>query len=248
MKGLVLAGGRGSRLESLTEGKNKCMYELGGRPLIEYSLRNAIRAGVSELVIVVGYKAESIVNRYGNSYQGRPIRYVIQAERKGLVHAIECSKDTLDGSDFMLFLADEVLFEPKHQDMINHFTNRGIFALCGAVWVEDTSEIRNTYSMIFEERTNRIFRLIEKPRKPPNSLMGTGNCIFKNAIFEYIPHTPINQQRGEKELPDLIQCAIDVGMPVEFFDIGAEYVNINTINDIEKWGKVLFRNESATGH
>jgi len=248
MKGLVLAGGRGSRLGNLTEGDNKCMYELKSHPLIEYSLENAIRAGVSELVIVVGYQAESIVNRYGNRYQGTPIRYVIQAERKGLVHAIECSRDAIGGSDFMLLLADEVLFQPRHEDMMNHFTSRGVFALCGAVWVEDTSEIRKTYSMIFDQRTSRIYRLVEKPRKPLNSLMGTGNCIFKNAIFEYIPHTPINQQRGEKELPDLIQCAIDVGMSVEFFDIGADYVNINTTNDIEAWEKLLSHNESTRGH
>lgn len=65
-------------------------------------------------------------------------------------------------------------------------------------------------------------------------MMGTGNCVFRNEIFEYIPLTPINQQRGEKELPDLIQCAIDDGNMVKCFDIGGAYINVNTVDDIER--------------
>ena len=74
MKALVLAGGRGSRLQNFTENKNKSMQEFNGRPLIEYSLQNAKRAGVDEIVIVVGYKAEQIINRFGNHYDGTPVK------------------------------------------------------------------------------------------------------------------------------------------------------------------------------
>ena len=78
----------------------------------------------------------------------------------------------------------------------------------------------------------RTPRRPQKPRKPPNDIRGTGNCIFRVAIFEYVPLTPINQNRSEKELPDLIQCAIDDGLRVKSFDIGEGYVNINTPEDI----------------
>lgn len=122
--------------------------------------------------------------------------------------------------------------------MIHRFREKDVFALCGTVWVEDISEIRKTYSIIYDPRDNRIYRLIEKPRRPLNNLMGTGNCIFDYRIFEYIPYTPINQQRGEKELPDLIQCAIDDGKRVCFFDIGDGYLNINTLDDIERLEKM----------
>jgi len=64
--------------------------------------------------------------------------------------------------------------------------------------------------------------------------MGTGNCVFKNEIFSYIPKTPINQKRGEKELPDLIQCAIDDGKIVKSFIICDQYFNLNLKEDIEK--------------
>ncbi len=213
------------------------MYEFRGQPLIEHSLENARSAGVSEVVIVVGYKAESIINSFGNDFKGTPIKYVIQWERKGLVHAIECSENTIGGSDFMLFLADEVLVDPKHDEMIRRFKRQDVFALCGAVWVEDITQISKTYSIIYNEQNNQIYRLIEKPRRPFNNLMGTGNCVFKNDIFDYIQYTPINQQRGEKELPDLIQCSIDNGRLVEFFDVGGGYININTVDDIARLEK-----------
>lgn len=234
MKALVLAGGRGSRLEGITHAKNKCMCEFAGRPLIEHSLDNACQAGVDEIVIVVSYRAESIINYYGNRYGSTPIKYVIQWERKGLVHAIETSRETLDGADFILFLADEVLFGPRHAEMLRAFREQRTFALCGTVLVSDRSLISKTYNVIYNDQDGQIFRLIEKPRKALNDMMGTGNCVFQNGIFDYIPYTPINQQRGEKELPDLIQAAIDDGQIVRLFEIGGRYVNVNTTDDIER--------------
>jgi UDP-N-acetylglucosamine diphosphorylase / glucose-1-phosphate thymidylyltransferase / UDP-N-acetylgalactosamine diphosphorylase / glucosamine-1-phosphate N-acetyltransferase / galactosamine-1-phosphate N-acetyltransferase len=234
MKALVLAGGRGSRLDELTENENKCMHEFRGIPLIEYSLRNATAAGVSEIVIVVGYKAESIINHFGNSFESTPVKYVIQWVQKGLVDAIGCSQETVGDADFMLFLADEVLIEPRHPEMLVRFRSDEVFALCGVVRVEDSEQIRKTYAMICQEDNHQIYRLIEKPKTVLNNLMGTGNCIFKNEIFHYISYTPINQIRNEKEMPDLVQCAIDQGRVVKYFDIGGQYININTLEDIEK--------------
>ena len=93
--------------------------------------------------------------------------------------------------------------------------------------------MKNTYSILFDE-TERILRLVEKPNKPLNNIMGTGNCMFRNRIFDYIKKTPINAGRGEKELPDLIQCAIDDGNLVKYFFIAKNYVNVNTENDVLK--------------
>jgi dTDP-glucose pyrophosphorylase len=77
-------------------------------------------------------------------------------------------------------------------------------------------------------------RLEEKPVKPVNNIMGTGNILCRNAIFDYIPLTPINEKRKEKELPDLIQCCIDDGKNVKAFQICEEYSNINSKEDLLK--------------
>ena len=216
------------------------MLKFNGKNLIHYSLESARLSDVDEILIVVGYRAEDIINTYGIQYKNIRIRYVIQEELKGLVHAIEQSRDALEGDDFVLLLADEILIDPKPKEMIETFNKEKLFVICGVTKVEDINQIKKTYSVIYNPEDNRIYRLIEKPRKPVNHIMGTGNCIFKNQIFEYIPHTPINQTRKEKELPDLIQCAIDDGNPVKLFFIGANYVNINTPDDIEK-GEKLFK-------
>jgi dTDP-glucose pyrophosphorylase len=232
MKALILAAGRGRRLKERTDEHNKCMLPLFGRPLIEYSLENAVRAGVSEIIAVVGYRAEEVINRFGIEYRGVRVQYVLQDDPRGLVHAIECAQSAIAGEDFMLFLADEILWTPKHAEMVARFEAEQLTVICGVVRETDPDEIRKTYAVIEDERDQRIYRLIEKPRNPPNQIRGTGNCIFRSQIFEYIPLTPINQNRREKELPDLIQCAIDDGLLVKSFDIGDGYVNINTPADI----------------
>jgi len=238
VKALVLAGGRGSRLKAVTDEKNKCMCLFEGRHIIEYNLDNAVRAGVDEIVIVVGYRAETIINQYGCSYRGVPVRYVIQWERQGLVNAIECAEAQIGGSDFMLLLADEILIDPRHESMAEEFRDPAVFGLCGTVRVEDLSVIRKTYAVITDERSGRIYRLVEKPRTPLNDIQGTGNCVFRNEMFRYIAYTPINQQRQEKELPDLIQCAIDDGKLVRSFAIASWYTNVNTSEELARLATV----------
>jgi dTDP-glucose pyrophosphorylase len=232
MKALILAGGRGKRLDDLSIQNNKCMTKINGRPAIEYNLDNAVDSGVDEIIIVVGYRAEDIINYLGNKYKNKRLSYVIQWEQRGLVHAIECSKEALAGDDFMLLLGDEIMVNPRHREMIQEFRKGEAFALCGILWVDDKELIRRTYTLIQDE-SNRIHRLIEKPRSPLNNYQGTGDCIFKNALLNYIDMTPIHHERNEKELPDLIQCAIDEGRVVKSFIICDRYTNINTKEDIE---------------
>ncbi len=232
MKALILAGGRGKRLNGANGKSNKCMIPINGKNAIEHSLECVLNTKIQDIVIVVGHLAESIINCYGNDYKGRRIRYVIQREQCGLVHAIECAREVIDGDDFLLLLGDEILLNPRHQLMIDRFKSRDIFAMCGILKVEDRSLISRTYTLI-QDSNNTIFRLIEKPRHPLNDLMGTGDCVFKNEIYQYIDVTPIHHQRQEKELPDLIQCAIDDGKLVKSFFVCDKYANINSTDDIE---------------
>ena len=127
MKALILAGGSGKRLSENSNNHNKCMLQLFGKPLVQYSLENAVRVGVSAIVMVVGYRAEEIINGFGNRFQNVRIKYVIQHDAKGLVHAIECARDAIGDSDFMLFLADEILRSPRHQEMIDQFYSEDLF-------------------------------------------------------------------------------------------------------------------------
>lgn len=233
MKALILAGGRGSRLNEITKEKNKSMIKLFEKPLIEYNLEHAIEAKVEEIIIVVGYKKEEIKKKIGYSYEGTPIKYVLQKEQKGLIHAIECAKKEIGKSDFFLMLADEVIPKARIKEMIKRFNEEDLFALCGFIYENEKSSIRKTYSAMVNEK-GRVFRLIEKPKVAINRIKGTGHCILKNEILDYIERTPINANRGEKELVDMIQVAVDDGKKVyvhKISDIG--YININTKEDYD---------------
>lgn len=239
MKALILAAGRGKRLGEAKGDFNKCMLELGGKPVLEYNLeRAADLKDVDEIIIVVGYRAEDIINRYGKSFRGKEISYVLQWEQHGLVHAIGHSREAIGKEDFFLLLGDEVLINSRHKEMLEKFKKEKLFAVCGVCVAKDRSKISRTYTVI-SDTDGTIFRLIEKPKKALNDYQGTGHCIFKNDILSCIERTPIHHQRGEKELPDLIQCAVDDGHKIKIFDVCDEYTNINTEEDLREAEKIV---------
>ena len=233
MKVLILAGGRGKRIGKETSQKNKCMIPINGRPLIEYTLEGASGLNISGIVAVIGYMADDIVGQYGKEYKGKSIEYVVQEEQGGLVHAIECASHAIGKEDFMLMLGDELLINPRHDDMIKFFKEEDLFGVCGVVLVDDKMLIRKTYSVKLSSDSTISF-LEEKPEHPMDNVMGTGNCIFKNEILSYIERTPINPNRGERELPDLIQVAINDDNKVKPFRICDHYVNINVAEELKR--------------
>lgn len=246
MKALILAGGRGKRLGELSQDRNKCMIKMMGKPLITYSLDCVVTNNVSEIVIVVGYKKEEIIDVFGNEYRGKPIKYVIQKEQRGLVHAMECAREAIGKEDFMLLLGDELMVNSKHSEMIKKYYDEDVFAVCGVLRVDDENLIKKTYAI--QERKGKITDLIEKPdiEKIKDSglvmrnIMGTGSCIFSHEIFDYIARTPISQKRGEKELPDLIKSAICDGRIVRSALICDKYFNINAKEEMKEASSYFF--------
>jgi dTDP-glucose pyrophosphorylase len=234
MKALVLAGGKGSRLRDHATSPPKPLMQVGDKRLMDFSLQNAVTAGADEIVIVVSAFTEGVINHYGSSYRRVPITYKIQNEPKGVVHAIECAAGALGDSDFVLMLADEIVIDANLATMIDRFSRETLFAILGVVTVQDPAQISKTYSILEDSGTGQIHRLIEKPRRPHNDVMGTGHCIFRSAILGYIDMCPINHMRGEKELPDLIQCAIDDGHPVKTHRVGSRYINVNASEDFRE--------------
>lgn len=233
MKALILAGGRGSRLNEFTKDKNKSMIEIFGRPILSYNLDHACDLNVNEIIIVVGYKSEDIINYVGNQFKSIPVKYVFQKEQRGLIHAIECAREAIGNSDFFLMLADEIVINPNLREMLKLYRKNEAFVVCGTVLEEDKLSIGKTYSAMVNKADSRVFRLIEKPRFPINKIKGTGHCIIKNEMLSYIERTPINANRGERELVDWIQCAIDEGKKVYTYNIAKIYVNVNTKDDYD---------------
>lgn len=234
MKALILAAGRGKRLGKITNKTNKCMLKLVSKPVLEYNIERAIELDeINQIIILVGYKAEEIVNYYGVNYKKKKIQYVFQRDQKGLVHAIDSARDALEGDDFFLLLGDEVMINSKHRKMYKKFITEKPFVVCGMMLQKNKEKIKRTYAAL-TDGSDQIFRLIEKPKKILNNWQGTGHCMFQNEILNYIKRTPIHPERGEKELPDLIQCAIDDGKIVKTFNICDKYTNINSEENLKE--------------
>jgi len=231
MKALILAGGRGHRIDNLTNGSNKCLIEINGKTILEHNLDLASIPEISEIILVVGHRAEDIINRFGINYKGKKIRYAIQKEQKGVVNAIETAKELLEKEDFMLFMGDQVITKAKIKEMIQEYEEKNHFAVCGVIKEQDHSKISRTYSIMIDSN-GKIQRLIEKPKNPSGNLQGTGFCIFNKDLLKYLDQTPVNQIRGEKEMVDWIQSAVDDGKSVQSFVVAEHYTNINTEDDL----------------
>ncbi len=233
MKALILAAGRGKRINSITQHINKCMVPVNGLPLLQHHLEQAAALHVSAIVVVVGYLGDTIAEHFGASFRGIPVHYVMQPQQLGLVHAMECAVDHLD-EDFILMLGDEYFIEPRHGEMVELFQRSGAFAVCGVVEEHDVDSIRKTYAVI-EDEEHRIHRLIEKPRKPFTAIKGTGCCLFRREIMAYVQYTAIHYLRQERELPGLIQEAVDDGEVVYSCLCCSGYLNVNRDEDIAEF-------------
>ncbi len=232
MKGLVLAAGKGTRLNSAEVGINKCMRLVAGRPIIERVLENLARIEqIEEVVVVVGFRAADIINHLGSSYKHLKIAYAEQKEQKGVVNAIEAAREAIGNEDFLLHLGDEIMVNPRHVEMVNNFYENDYITQVGYIIADDIEKIKKTYTYTMDENGN-IDCMVEKPEKPFNNYMGTGSIIFRNDIFGYIDKAPVNPIRGEKELCNLIQTAINDGNNVGHFHVADYFVNVNTDEEV----------------
>ena len=164
------------------ESLNSCMSMFKGKHLIQYSLDSAISSKVEEILIVVGYGAEIIINAFGITYRDIRVKYVLQKELCGPLDAIGQAREGLEDDNFILFQGDEIVCAPHPYEMIENFYDQDLFVECGVVQVSDTQEIGNTYGIIYDPYDYRIYRIVDKPRRPTNSFMGTGICVFRNSF------------------------------------------------------------------
>ena len=232
MKGIVLAAGKGSRLAELNL-QHKSFAVVQKKHIIDYSLDLLTGGGttslVDEIVVVVGYHAQTIIDYIGDCYKGIPVKYVYQNELKGIAHAVLISKDSLN-EDFIMCLADEIMVNPRLAEMISCFKESNATCVCGAVIDnEDISMKPIAYDI---DENNNILKVTEKPKEYHNAIRGIGECIFKKEALNYLEELEPNPIRGELEMGNWIQMAVDDEKIVKVFDLADGYINVNYAKDI----------------
>jgi len=210
MQAVILAAGKGTRLEPLTDDKPKPLVEVNGNPLIEDVFDNLIDIGVDEFVVVVGYKKEKIIERYEDEYRDVPITYAHQREQKGLAHALLHAESHVDG-DFVLMLGDNI-FRGNLGDVVNRQKEDRADA---AFLVEEVPmEEASRYGVCDTNEYGEIVRVVEKPDNPPSNLVMTGFYTFTPAIF-HACHLVQPSDRGEYEITDAINLLIQSGRTID---------------------------------
>jgi mannose-1-phosphate guanylyltransferase len=183
MKAVILCGGLGTRLSSITNGGPKALIDVQGRTVTEHIFDLLKRHGINEVILAVGYKADLIMHRYGDgSGFGLKISYAMENEPLGTAGPLRIVKSALNGT-FLVSNGDE-LKDIDLDAMLRFHKGHGGLATMALTPVADTTQ----YGIV-ESMGGRISRFVEKPRKEdaPSNLANAGIYMMEPGIIEMIP-------------------------------------------------------------
>jgi glucose-1-phosphate thymidylyltransferase len=211
MKGLLLAGGHGTRLRPLTFTGNKHMLPIANKQMILYGLEHLVNGGIKEVAVILGPIKEDVKEflKDGSGF-GAKITYIDQPDPKGLAHAILISEDFLGSQPFTMYLGDNMLKQGA-QPLIDLFKKKESDCVIGLAAVKDPSR----YGVAILDEEGRIKSLVEKPKQPVSNSALIGVYVFNNKIFEAIKKIKPSW-RGELEITDAIQVLMDSGAKVDY--------------------------------
>jgi bifunctional UDP-N-acetylglucosamine pyrophosphorylase/glucosamine-1-phosphate N-acetyltransferase len=201
MKGYILAAGEGLRMRPLTSNIPKPLLPVAGRPFLEHNIESLKEAGIRDLILLVGWRAQRIREHFGDGKDfGVKIEYVEQKERLGTAHAIGMIKNKIDSSFFCLY-GDVVLTKESVKGMVEHHKK-----VKGSVMALTTVEDPRRYGSVIVD-AGVVKDIVEKPEVPESNLVNAGAYILEPEIFEAIAETK-KSSRGEYEITDSFKTLI----------------------------------------
>ena len=209
MKGLILSGGKGTRLYPLTYTRAKQLIPVANKPVLVRVIEAIRDAGVSEIGVVVGHTAPEIQAALGDgSHWDVSLTYIQQDRPDGLAHAVKIAREYLKDEPFVMFLGDNVI-EGGISQLIRDFAENEWNSQIVLKAVDNAS----AYGVAQLRADGSIEALVEKPEVPPSNLALVGIYMFDKHIFEAVDAIRPSA-RGEYEITDAIQWLIDHGHTV----------------------------------
>jgi glucose-1-phosphate thymidylyltransferase len=203
VKGVVLAGGSGTRLHPLTRITNKHLLPIYNRPMVSYAIEALVKAGVTEIMLVTGgTHAGEFLRLLGNGHEFgiERLSYAYQERAGGIAEALGLAERFVDGDRVVVMLADNVL-ERSIQRAVEHFEQQEEGARVLLARVEDPEHLRHLGVPEFDGE-RRLVGIVEKPADPPSEFAVTGIYFYDATVFEVIP-TLEPSGRDELEITDV---------------------------------------------
>jgi glucose-1-phosphate thymidylyltransferase len=202
MKGVVLAGGSGTRLHPLTRITNKHLLPIYDRPMVTYAIEALVTAGITEIMLVTGgTHAGEFLRLLGNGHEYgiERLSYAYQERPGGIAEALGLAERFVDGDRVLVMLADNVL-EHSIRTLVDNFKAQESGARLLLARIDDPAHLRHLGVPDFDG-SRRVVRILEKPDDPPSTFAVTGIYCYDETVFEVIP-TLVPSFRGELEITD----------------------------------------------
>jgi glucose-1-phosphate thymidylyltransferase len=206
MKGTILAGGTGTRLNPLTKITNKHLLPVYNRPMILYPLETLKKSGISEIMVVCGKEHGGDFMNFlgsGKDYEVK-ISYALQDKNNaGISDALSYVEDFADNGSIVVILADNI-FEDNFERYIKKFQKGAM------IFLKKVQKPERFGVAVFGKNGKKLIKIEEKPRRPKSNYAQSGFYIFDNSVFSKIK-TLKPSWRGELELTDVVNMYLKDG-------------------------------------
>jgi glucose-1-phosphate thymidylyltransferase len=246
LKGLILSGGKGTRLRPITHTSAKQLVPVANKPVLFYGIEAMAAAGIEQVGIIIAPETgQEIRDAVGDGSRfGVRITYVVQDEPAGLAHAVLTAEPFLGESPFVMYLGDNLL-QGGISDLVAAFREHEPDALILLTPVPDpenfgVAELAPADSGAPGE-VGRVVRLVEKPKEPATDLALVGVYMFTAAILD-AARAIEPSARGELEITDAIQHLVDGGLRVEPHIVRGWWKDTGRLEDMLEANRLVLDN------
>ncbi|MES3006066.1 MAG: sugar phosphate nucleotidyltransferase [Patescibacteria group bacterium] len=224
MKGIILSGGKGTRLHPLTAVTSKQLLPIYNRPMIYYPLNTLIKAGVKEILIIVApEKAGDYLNLLGSGKEfGVKFTYEIQDKPGGLSEAFIIGETFLQGDDVVMILGDNIFEEDLTEQIASFKGGARIFA----------KEVKDPerFGVVEFDKEMKVISIEEKPKNPKSNFAIPGIYIYDSRVVQFAKESK-QSERGELEIVDLHKRYLESG-ELDVRTINGEWIDAGTFDSL----------------